>query len=76
MIKKEDIHKCFPIPNELQLWYGDNYIYHKLDKDIGFTNEFIYHFESKTLFSTERMNKNIEIIENDKKERAKLVVKL
>lgn len=72
MIKKEDISKCFPIPKELQLWYGDNWIYEKLDRNIGMVEPPIHHWESKTLMSDEMFEKCKIIAKEDKRQRIQI----
>jgi len=65
MFKKKDRERLFPIDPRLQLWFWDNWIYEKANRNIGWW-WFIYHFESKTLFSEEHKKKCLEIIAEDK----------
>lgn len=67
MIKKQDIPRCFPIPSELKLWYGDNWIYEKLNKDIGIVEPPIHHRESKTLMDDARFEECKIIAKEDKR---------
>lgn len=69
MIKREDLDKCFPIPEDLKIWYGDNWIYNRLDKDIWWWGK-IHHRESKTLLSDEHRARVDKLIERDKHARA------
>lgn len=65
MMKKETIDECFPIPDDLKLWYGDNWIYNKLQWDIWRWGH-IHHWESKSLTAPERKEQIDKIIEWDK----------
>lgn len=72
MIKQDDKYRCFPIPEELQLWYWDNWIYERLDKELWMVDIPIHHRESKTLMSDELFEKNRVIVKQDKIEWLKL----
>ena len=69
--KKEDRDKLFPIDERLQLRYGDNFIYHKANKRIGWWG-FIYHRESKTLLADDKKERCQEIITRDKDQRLEI----
>ena len=68
MLKRKDIDRCFPIPKELQLYYGDNYIYERLYRDVWFTDIPIHHRESKTLKSDEMFEKCKLITQEDRRQ--------
>lgn len=63
--KRQDRDKLFPIDDRLKLWFGDNFIYHKANKNIGWW-WFVYHRESKSLMSDEHRDRCLKIIEQDK----------
>lgn len=72
MIKSSDKDLCFPIPKELQLRYGDNYIYNKMSKSVWYVDIPIHHRESKTILSDEMFMKCKEICKKDKIEWMKI----
>lgn len=72
MIKSEDINTCFPIPKELQLRYGDNYIYESLWRSMAIVEPPIHHRESKTIMSDELFEKCKVIVKQDKREWLKI----
>lgn len=67
MIKQEDKNKLFPIPEELQLRYWDNWIYNRA-KEYNWDWRWgkIHHWESKTIYSKEQKEKCNKIINLDK----------
>lgn len=54
------------IPESLDLWYGDDFIFHSLGKDIGW-NGLCHHYESKTINSPDKKAEVKERIESDKR---------
>jgi hypothetical protein len=54
-----------PIPDDLLLWYWDNYIYEYMWRKIQW-GWYIHHFESSTLLSPEHKEKCDKIIAQDK----------
>jgi len=61
------------IPNDLKLWYWDNFIYEYMNHNIVWGWN-IHHFESKTLLSNEHKEMCEQIIQQDK-ENWKLIQK-
>jgi len=64
LIKRENLEWLFPIPEDLKLWYWDNWIYWKANCDMGIWWQ-IHHWESKTLLSKEHKKKCDDIIARD-----------
>lgn len=62
MMKKKD---WVPIDPRLDIWYGDDWIFHTQNKDVGY-KWLVHHFESKTLRSPEIVVGIRKRIENDK----------
>lgn len=62
----------FPIPENLKIWYWDNYLYHKHNKNIGWWGK-IHHWESRTVLWEEHRTRINELIEQDKIERPKVL---
>lgn len=54
-----------PIPDDLKIWYWDNYIYEYMNKNIHF-GWYIHHFESRTLLDADKKKWVSELIEQDK----------
>lgn len=64
MFKRKSVHKLFPIPAELKLWYWDNWLYHRANKDI-WRWWLIHHWESKTLYDKSRRERIQKILDWD-----------
>jgi len=71
MMNREAINRCFPIHEDLKIWFGDNWIREKNNRKFIWW-WYIHHFESRTLLSDEHRARVNELIENDKKIRALL----
>jgi len=65
MIKRDNLHWLFPIPNDLRLWYWDDWLFWKADMDMWLWG-LIHHWESKTILSPEHRKKCDNIIAWDK----------
>jgi hypothetical protein len=65
MIRKDKLPWLFPIPEDLKLWYWDDWLFWKAECDMWLWWK-IHHRESKTLLSKEHKEKCDKIIEWDK----------
>ena len=69
MINRITAKLCFQIPEQLKIWFGDNYIYQKNKKRFAMKWR-IHHWESRSVLSPEHRERINKLIEQDKIERA------
>lgn len=71
MMTRQTAKMIFPIPEQLKIWFGDNYIYVMNKRRFAMWWR-IHHWESKSVLSPEYREKINKLIEQDKIERALL----
>jgi glycosyltransferase involved in cell wall biosynthesis len=64
MFKVEDKDKLFPIPSDLKLWFWDNWLFYKAEKNLSWGWR-IHHRESKTICAEDKKEYYKRITERD-----------
>lgn len=72
MFERKNADLFFPIPEELVLWYGDNWIFERVQRKIWRGGR-IHHHESSTILNEENKKRCMELVEKDKLAREKIL---